>query len=240
MAGILPTRKIDIQGENMKISNLFLSALMFATVFVSNGASAQIPTIGGMDITAPPWNCREEFVDWMGAGGGYFMMTCDSWDFSPPPPPEGGGGYVSAAEAQRVATCNAAKAEWADKKCDERRIASRPSSNQDINFAFLGYPSDAMRGSVLALHQALWDDTAGNVWNNYNDYILRMYQVCESLGSAINSGICRLNVDRYFGQFFDTGFAAWQNSPAAADAYSSRYGQVCVNLAAVRAQNQCN
>ena len=36
----------------------------------------------------------------MGAGGGYFMTICDSWDFSPPrvsgwdftPPPYGGGG----------------------------------------------------------------------------------------------------------------------------------------------------
>jgi hypothetical protein len=88
---------------NMKLTSVkkllvaFVGTIFFSSLGVHGTASAQVPFVEGIDVTAPPWNCREEFVDWMGAGGGYFMTICDSWNFTPPPtdlgppPPDGSG-----------------------------------------------------------------------------------------------------------------------------------------------------
>jgi hypothetical protein len=95
------------KGMNMKLTSVkkslvaFVGTIIFSSLGTFHGtASAQVPFVEGINVTAPPWNCREDFVDWMGAGGGYFMTICDSWDFSPPRvsgwdftrPPYGGGG----------------------------------------------------------------------------------------------------------------------------------------------------
>jgi hypothetical protein len=85
-----------------KLFIAFAATVIFPSLGAFHGtASAQVQyVIPGIDVTAPPWNCREEWVDWMGAGSGWTMMICDSWDFSPPrvsgwdftPPSYGGGG----------------------------------------------------------------------------------------------------------------------------------------------------
>jgi hypothetical protein len=71
-----------------KLFIAFAATVIFPSLGAFHGtASAQVQyVIPGIDVTAPPWNCREEWVDWMGAGSGWTMMICDSWDFTPPPP----------------------------------------------------------------------------------------------------------------------------------------------------------
>jgi hypothetical protein len=97
----------------------------------------------------------------------------------------------------------------------------------------------------LGFHQALWDDLTNGVWNNFNDYIGRFYQACETYAGGVTSvsiPICKLNVNVYFGGsvFGLPDYAAFQLSQAATDTYASRYGQVCTNVAATLAQNQCS
>lgn len=161
---------------------------------------------------------------------------------------DGNGGGISPAEEQRRATCQAANADWADKECANRRTGNRPRDNSDINFVFPfpdGYDYVYLRGAVRTFQQALWDDISGGVWNNYYDYIGRFYQDCETYAGGVRTisvPICRRNVDVYFGQpiIGHGGYTGFQSSQAAIDAFSSRNGQVCTNLAAVRSQNQCN
>lgn len=230
--------------------------LVFAVIsYQCNNAQAQSPPppVDRITVSAPPWNCRDEFVDWMGAGGGYFMTICDNWGFLDLPPDvvnlnaNGSGSGVSAAEQQRRAACQSATADWNDKNCSSRRVGNRPSSNFDFSFNFPfrdGYNYDYLRGVALAFQQTLWDDPSGSAWNNYNDFILRMNQTCESgAGGAtlVSIPACKLMVSMYFGQGLlnDGGYQGWLNSQAANDFAPSRYGQACTNLAAVRAQNQC-
>jgi hypothetical protein len=147
-----------------------------------------------------------------------------------------------------LATCAKANTEWNDKKCATRRIGNRPRDNQDINFVFPfpdGYNYEYLRGAAFAFHRALWDDLTGGVWNNFYDYIGGFYQSCETFAGGIRAasvGLCRVNVDIYFGGtlFSKPSYESFQGSQAAKDAESSRDGQVCTNLAAVRTQNNCN
>lgn len=243
-----------------RIVSLSAAPIISVCVFtgcVFNTALAQTPPapVDRITVSAPPWNCRDEFVDWMGAGGGYFITICDNWGFLDLPPDAlinqsnlGAGSGVSAAEQQRRAACQAASADWNDKNCASRRVGNRPSSNFDFSFNFPfrdGYNYDYLRGVALAFQQALWDDPTGNAWNNSSDFILRMNQTCESGAGGVtlvSIPACKLMVTTYFGQGLlnDGGYQGWLNSQAASDLSPSRYGQACTSLAAVRAQNQCS
>lgn len=61
----------SLKGMNMnlmlvkKLMVAFVATIIFSSLGAFHGtASAQVPfVVPGIDVTAPPWNCREEFVD---------------------------------------------------------------------------------------------------------------------------------------------------------------------------------
>jgi len=225
-------------------------AFLVVLIAASTVAIAQpvAPPPERINAVGNPWNCRDEFVDWMGAGGGYFVTVCDDTPtFSDPTAndvPVGGGAppAVSQQERDRLDRCARAQSDWDRKGCAGTR-PSRASNDFDINFNFpTGMNYDLMRPIALAFHQALWDDFFDNTWANYTQYRTSMRQMCDTdatfLGN-LTAPACRLLVDQYFGQFFEPGFQGWTSSRAATDAQSSRNGQVCRNIAVVRAADGC-
>ncbi len=231
-----------------RVSALLLVLFSACTIFHSPNANALIQAGGGCT-----WDENTGTLTCPGGGGGG-GGDCDVTICGGGGPGGGGGGggrdgggQISPAELQRRATCEAANADWADKECDNRRRDGGPRDNYNINFVFPfpdGYEYDYLRGGAFAFQRALYDDLTGGVWNNFNDYIGRFYQDCERFAGgvrAISVPICKQNVNTYFGQpiLGPSGYAGFQGSQAAIDAASSRNGQVCTNLAAVRAQNRC-
>ena len=87
---------------------------------------------------------------------------------------------------------------------------------------------------------------SGTTWFNFRTYVDAMYQACTNryagsgVVSAFNTLACRLDVDTYFGQtMFSVGFANFEGSNAALDAWSSRYGQACETVKAAIIKNNC-
>jgi hypothetical protein len=170
-----------------------------------------------------------------------------------PPPPTGGGGGPPPPDPdkERKDRCKKAQQEFAEKSCDAKR--PRPTNNFDINFTLPGSAPelifisanafDFLRGNVLAFQQSVFDDLGGNAWYNYSNYLAPMMQQCEANASIFRGnggvGFCQFTVNNYFGGSTG-GLAAFESSRAAADARSSRDGQVCQNIAAKIAQDRCN
>jgi|GEM_PF-2109237 len=140
-------------------------------------------------------------------------------------------------ERGRRSRCAQARADWLNKQCDDRRITP-PANDFSINFNIeSGSNYDRLRPVVREFHQALWSDLSGNVWPNFIQYWSKMREVCNSYFMSID---CKLIVDHYFNQNWgSSGYAAWEQSAAAADAQSSRNGQVCRNISAAKVADSC-
>lgn len=140
-------------------------------------------------------------------------------------------------ERGRRGRCAQARADWENKKCIDRRITP-PANDFSINFNIgSGSNYDRLRPVVREFHQALWSDLSGNVWPNFIQYWSKMREVCNSYSVSID---CKLIVDHYFNQNWgSSGYDAWEQSAAAADAQSSRNGQVCRNISAAKAADSC-